>query len=303
MAASTSGATVGHSVRQVAALTGIPPDTLRAWERRYGVVTPGRSASGYRVYDDAAVRRLAAMRALVEAGCPPREAAQRVSSGTTVGPVTDSADGARAAGARGPGGELAGLATGVDVAALGSVLDAAFAAPFEEVVDDWLMPELERLGEAWAAGRVPVGGEHFVSAAVQRRVSGVLETAQVPPGAPRVVVGLAGGCRHELGVLSFAALLRRRGVDAIYLAGDLPPESWVVTVPGPSVAAVVLGVPMAEDAPATREALAALAAAYPGLPLHAGGRHQDAVADLAHPLGHHLATAARELVASLHATP
>src|SRR4029079_17873691 len=102
---------------------------------------------------------------------------------------------------------LAGLARGGDVAALRRALDEAFAAPFEEVVDDWLMPELERLGTAWAAGLVPVGREHFVSAAVQRRVAGVLEGARVAPGAPRVVVGLAGGCRHELGVLSFAALL------------------------------------------------------------------------------------------------
>lgn len=301
MAVSRPGTTTGHTVRQVAALTGLSPDTLRAWERRYGVVRPQRSPGGYRLYDDAAVRRLAAMRALVEAGSSPREAAERVSSGTTVGLVGGAASG-RSGEPAGPDGVLAALATGVDVAGLRAALDEAFAAPFESVVDDWLMPELDRLGAAWADGRVTVGGEHFVSAAVQRSVAGVFEAAQVPPGAPRVVVGLAGGCRHELGVLCFAALLRRAGVDAVYLAADLPPESWVVAVPGTSTAAVVLGVPMVEDVPAARETLQALAAAYPGLPLYAGGRHQDAVADLAQPLGHAVAAAARELVASLHCT-
>ena len=72
-----------YTVKHAAAMTGISPATLRMWERRYEVVVPGRSPSGYRVYDDAAVRRLSAMRALVEAGWSPRLAAEQVKSGTT----------------------------------------------------------------------------------------------------------------------------------------------------------------------------------------------------------------------------
>ena len=57
-----------YTVKHAAALTGIPADTLRMWERRYGVVTPIRSEGGYRLYDDAAIARLTAMHALVGAG-------------------------------------------------------------------------------------------------------------------------------------------------------------------------------------------------------------------------------------------
>ena len=57
-----------YTVKHAAALTGIPADTLRMWERRYGVVAPVRSEGGYRLYDDAAIARLTAMHALVEAG-------------------------------------------------------------------------------------------------------------------------------------------------------------------------------------------------------------------------------------------
>ena len=81
-------------MKHAAAMTGISPATLRMWERRYEVVVPGRSPSGYRVYDDAAVRRLSAMRALVEAGWSPRLAAERVRSGTTGG-SPERAPGAR----------------------------------------------------------------------------------------------------------------------------------------------------------------------------------------------------------------
>ena len=39
----------------MAALTGVSPATLRAWERRYTVVEPERTESQYRLYDDADV--------------------------------------------------------------------------------------------------------------------------------------------------------------------------------------------------------------------------------------------------------
>ncbi len=76
-----------YTIKHAAALTGIPADTLRMWERRYRVVTPIRNQGGYRLYDDAAITRLTAMHALVAAGWAPREAAAQVASGTTLGPT------------------------------------------------------------------------------------------------------------------------------------------------------------------------------------------------------------------------
>ncbi|WP_431473420.1 MerR family transcriptional regulator [Ornithinimicrobium sp. W1665] len=51
--------TVRYTVKQVSGLTGVATDRLRAWERRYGVVEPGRSESRYRLYDDEDVARSA----------------------------------------------------------------------------------------------------------------------------------------------------------------------------------------------------------------------------------------------------
>lgn len=78
-----------YTVKHASALTGIPADTLRMWERRYGVVAPIRSEGGYRLYDDAAIARLTAMHALVGAGWSARRAAEQVASGTTLGPLGD----------------------------------------------------------------------------------------------------------------------------------------------------------------------------------------------------------------------
>src|SRR5689334_23492593 len=73
-------------------MTGIPADTLRMWERRYGVVEPARSDGGYRLYDENAVRRLAVMHALVSAGCSPRLAAEQVKAGTGTSGLPQNAD-------------------------------------------------------------------------------------------------------------------------------------------------------------------------------------------------------------------
>ena len=58
-----------------------------------------------------------------------------------------------------------------------------------------------------------------------------------------MVVGLARGSRHELGVLAFAVALRRAGLEVVYVGSDLPAETWVVTATSQAPAALVIGVP------------------------------------------------------------
>jgi len=161
------------------------------------------------------------------------------------------------------------------------------------------MPALHRLGEAWREEHVGVAAEHFVSAGVMRRLSGLYDATQVAPRAVRVLVGLPRGTRHEIGALAFAVLLRRAGVDAVYLGADVPPESWVEAAAERPTAAVVLVVPTVEDVPAGREVVGALVPAIPDLAIHVGGAHQDAVGSGSAPLGHALGAAARALAGSL----
>ena len=57
-----------YTIKQAAARTGLSVPIIRVWERRYGVVQPGRTPAGYRLYDDESIARLAAMRQLVAEG-------------------------------------------------------------------------------------------------------------------------------------------------------------------------------------------------------------------------------------------
>jgi methanogenic corrinoid protein MtbC1 len=229
------------------------------------------------------------MRDLVDSGWSPKEAARRVLEAPAAAQPTDAAPA--------PLDELARCAELFDLERVEQVLDEAFArSDLGAVVDDWLMPSLVRLGEAWQRGQVSIAGEHFISAAVHRRLAYAFQ--QLPaagPEAPRVAVGLARGSRHELGVLAFAAVLRSQGVGVTYLGSDLPLEAWIETVRTLGPDAVVIGVPTIEDLPAVREVVAALAPR--GLVL-VGGAHQDRV-EGAEALGHVAGRAARDLAARL----
>jgi DNA-binding transcriptional MerR regulator len=57
-----------YRIGAVSRLTGVAPDTLRVWERRYGTVTPFRSESGTRLYKQEDVGRLALIKRLVDGG-------------------------------------------------------------------------------------------------------------------------------------------------------------------------------------------------------------------------------------------
>jgi methanogenic corrinoid protein MtbC1 len=273
------------------------------WERRYGVVAPVRTQGGYRLYDDAALARLTAMHALVTAGWAPREAAAQVASGTTLGPTKTRLEESRSAGVNAGDVETAGvdpdllvhLALEFDAESLRRSLDEVFTRHnVPELVDSWLMPALRRLGEAWQRGEVSVAAEHFVTAGVHRRLATALDALPTRPGAPCVLLGLGRGSRHELGLLAFAVLLRRDGLDATYLGCDVPSDSWVIAVTTRDPDVVVLGVHADSDIPAVRDAVAAIQAAKPHLPVLLGGSQQDLVGS-GEPLGHSLKAAADDL--------
>lgn len=279
-----------YTVKQVSALIGIGADRLRAWERRYEVVSPARSESRYRLYDDADLARLRMMVALVEAGAPASLAAEQVRA-AHASPETGS-EGAPASGARHfPGPEtsatisaapasdalpsleaLVSPARSLDLREMDQLLDRALAAgSFESVVEHWLMPALRALGDAWADGRIDVAGEHFVSGAVRARLSQAFDAAGTALEGPVVLVGLPPGALHELGALSLATCLRRLGADVRWLGSDLPIDSWVHAVGRLAPAAVALSVPTAQDASTARRVVQRLHELYPGLLVFVGG--------------------------------
>lgn len=258
-----------YTIKQAATRSGVGVSLLRAWERRYGVVAPARTAGGYRLYDDEAITRLRAMRQLVDGGWSASQAADAVLRGQ-VELTVEPAQGAVFSHADTDA--FLSAAASYDSVALESVLDAFFTrGSYEAVIDDIVLPAVAALGGAWASGRIDVAAEHLASATVQRRLAALFDLGGAVGAGRSVAVGLPPGARHEIGTLAFAVALRRQGVNVLYLGPDVPLSSWVHVVTERTLAAVVIGVAVSSDVDHVDEIAEAIREARPQLIIAVGG--------------------------------
>ena len=270
-----------YTISEAADRAGVSVELLRAWERRYGIVSPRRTPAGYRLYDEAAIGRVRVMRGLVDEGWTPSAAAASLRD------VAD-ADLPRAAAPRdaspapeAEAGELierfVSAAAAMGSAALQSVLDEMGArASFEPMCDRYLFPALRALGYAWQSGAVSVAAEHAASAAVSRWIGAAYDAAGTNRHDARpVLVGLPPGARHELAALAFATAARRAGMAVHYLGADLPAAEWLRAARSTDAAVAVIGVPTTADADAARAVAKALRRGVPDLVVTFGGDGAD----------------------------
>jgi DNA-binding transcriptional MerR regulator/methylmalonyl-CoA mutase cobalamin-binding subunit len=288
-----------YTIKHAADLTGVPVATLRAWERRYGVVTPERTESGYRLYDDRSLSIITAIRDLVAAGWSAQQAAAEVmrqpAAAVQAPPEVPAApDGERAVDS------LVAAAAELDPVRLANLLDDQFSrGSFEAVVDGWLMPALHEIGEAWADGRISVAGEHLVASAVQRRLAAAYEAAARSPQGAGVIVGLPPGSHHELGILAFATAARRVGLAVTYLGANLPSQGWLTAITRNRAQCAVLALPQEQDLDGLTAVVTDIRKAHPRVRIAIGGRCQHLAPDGSYPLGHDIASAAASLAHDL----
>jgi DNA-binding transcriptional MerR regulator/methylmalonyl-CoA mutase cobalamin-binding subunit len=271
-----------YTIKQAAARTGIPIPVLRAWERRYAVVRPKRTPSGYRVYDEEAIARLRAMRHLVDQGWSRSAAAAELNT-MGAGAIRSMADAAPPFVAPPPRREadaepalvarFVESAARLDTQAVDAVLDEMFAmGSFEFVADRYLFPALRELGDAWEAGAVDVAAEHAASHAVLRRLGTAYEAATARRRRTgTVVVGLPPGARHELGALAFSVAARRGGLPVVYEGPDLPAAHWLEAVARTRARAAVIGIVRPDDRAAAADVAHTLRSAQPDLLIAFGG--------------------------------
>jgi methanogenic corrinoid protein MtbC1 len=270
-----------YTIGQASIRAGVSVALLRQWERRYGVVQPDRTASGYRVYDEDAIARFRAMRTLVDEGWSPSAAATEIIGrdargialpGSVDRPVSPAGAAVPTAPQDLPDAFLA-ASVAFDTVRLERVLDEMFAqGTFEHVAETQLLPALRGLGEAWAAGSIDVAVEHAASHAILRRLAAAYEAAGHPTGGGRrVLVGLPPGARHELGALIFAVTARRAGLDVLYLGADLPVRDWLEAVRKADASAVVIGAVAGGDIESANDVRDAIEADRPDVLIAFGG--------------------------------
>jgi MerR family transcriptional regulator, light-induced transcriptional regulator len=230
-------------IGQLAKRTGVSPELLRAWEQRYGLLQPTRTAGGFRLYSAADEARVQGMQSLVSGGLAAAQAARLILSDAEPAPPTPSASATTLEDAVG---NLTASLDRLDEQAANTALDRLFSAyTVETVLQDAVMPYLHRLGDRWAAGEVSVAQEHFASNLLRGRLLGLAQGWGQGQG-PAAALACVPGEQHELGLLAFGVALRRRGWRIIYL-GTNSPISAVADIAQSLAPAVVVLLSMHPD--------------------------------------------------------
>ena len=195
--------------------SGVSPELLRAWERRYRLLDPTRSQGGLRLYSLEDLERVRLMQHHLARGLAAAEAA----SLAIEQPSATSGAETPLAGAKD---ELAKALAAFDEPYAHAILDSLLAtATIDTVLATVVMPYLHELGEQWERGDASVAQEHFASAVLRGRLLGLARGWGRGLG-PRVVLACAPGELHDLGLIAFGLALRARGWRIVYLGADTP---------------------------------------------------------------------------------
>lgn len=266
-----------YPIRAVSRLTGIGIDTLRAWERRHGAVTPSRDDRG-RMYTDADIARLRLLRGAVE-------------NGHSIGRLAGLTDAAlrRLAATAGANAVLPVVPTPrtpLDTAALTAALqkyDAtaidqqisrlAAVLPPLELLRDVLMPVLAQVGDESRRGAARIAHEHLMSSTMRNILGSFLRLYARPEVSTRLLFTTPAGERHEVGTLGAAVLAASCGLGVAYLGPDLPAGEIVQSVRPAGAQVLVLGLTATSAAKATERELRTIVRDLPKeVELWAGGR-------------------------------
>ncbi|HEY3923340.1 MAG TPA: B12-binding domain-containing protein [Acidothermaceae bacterium] len=252
---------IGDLARRV----GVRVDTLRAWERRYGLLRPSRSAGGFRLYssDDESVVR--SMLAEIDRGYPASQAAKlALARSATRDSQAQQVD---TAGTPDDSGRLESLRTQLsealrryDGSRAQELLDTVLAEfSLNAVLRDVVLRCLSDIGDAWARGDMTVAEEHFASQLIRERLLALARDWDRGRG-PRAVLACPSGERHDIGLICFGIVLSRNGWRITFLGSDTPIDALTGAVSALEPDLVVMAATLEEWFVSMTSQLRALAA-------------------------------------------
>ena len=226
-----------YNLRAVTKETGLSPETLRAWERRYGVVKPQRTAGGHRLYSKRDIRML---KWLVE----------RQEEGLSISRAVEMWRNLEESGQDPLAETQAEALTPIEVSNLEElrrrwisackdfnekvaeqVLSQAFAVAIPEtVVVEILQKGVAEIGQQWYEGQATVQQEHFASSLATRRLHALVAAAPPASRSGRILSACPPGENHEFALLLSTFLLKRQGWEVIYLGANVPLEKMEATL-------------------------------------------------------------------------
>ena len=244
---------------------GVSDHVLRAWESRYGLLQPVRSAGGFRLYSEADESRVRQMQAYLADGLSAAEAARAaLAGGAAADPVRPVEPRfAESAGSEPYATRLRQALDAFDEPGAQAALDRVLAdLSVPAVLRDVVMPYLADLGERWQRGTASVAMEHFASNVIRGRLGGLAQGWGSGHG-PRALLACPPGELHDLALMVFGIVLNRNGWRIEYLGASTPVDELERAVDASHPDLVVLAATLRGTLEPLRPALASLARRTP----------------------------------------
>jgi DNA-binding transcriptional MerR regulator/methylmalonyl-CoA mutase cobalamin-binding subunit len=220
-----------YRIKTVGQKTGLSPITIRAWERRYQVLTPSREENRYRLYSLADIEILNWLRSQVDSGVAISQAALELNEMKKSGQLPelskDESPKLRQAASSFPLQETVNklyehLREHDERKAAAVFERAAASLPLIQLFEQVLIPILIRIGEDWYLGKIMIATEHFASSFIRGRLMQIFTKLPMKRKGPHIVIGTAPHDLHELGTLMLAILIREAGYVVEFIGPDTP---------------------------------------------------------------------------------
>lgn len=211
-----------YSIKDLENLSGIKAHTLRAWERRYGIIEPHRTSTNIRYYTDDILKKVLNIAFLNKRGIKisrivklsREEIREEVSHLARIN--------------KDNGGFIHHLIIGMtdlDELLFGKILsDAILQLGFESTVTKVLYPLLQKTGILWQTGNINTAQVHFISNLIRQKLIVAIDGLNTRPksSGQTFLLFLHEGEYHELGLLFYNYLVKKAGHKSIYLGQNVP---------------------------------------------------------------------------------
>lgn len=220
-------------------LSGLPADTLRAWEKRYRAVEPQR-VNRRRLYSQADVNRLKLLKWAVDHGHRIGHVANK--SADQLLELQGSLPHTQGLGSRTPDHvhriiekiKEYSLEADIELSKLATMM-APRPFVFEVVV-----PMMQEIGRLWEKKELSIAHEHLTTAAVRNILAVLLRAYGLNNQGPAIIFCTPPGEEHELGILIAAMIASIHGFKVLYFGVNLPLEDVAQTAKATQALAVVV---------------------------------------------------------------
>lgn len=268
-----------YRIQTVSKLTGVPAATLRAWERRYGLPKPSRTASAYRLYTDRDVQTIQRLKSMCDAGMSPSEAAKIVAADSTspsddvhtLEPSNDAFAPSRTA-------ILQAIAEFDPIALEHAVQHCLTLGSATTIFDRIIRMVMHEVGQRWVAGEFSVGQEHLATQVMESAARRLLSLVQPVEGSRQVLLACMGDESHVLPLFGVALHLASVGFRSVVLGANTPPSAVRHAVNAIELHGIGLSITMELPPYQARELADAYGAACAQRPWVVGGQGASTIA-------------------------